>query len=68
MKKLYKILAIAGTMGICAAAILGGVCGFNYYTTQKEAKAAAAELKRREGVVGSDREISYGNKMFGDMD
>ncbi|MCX4326305.1 MAG: VanW family protein [Lachnospiraceae bacterium] len=68
MKKLYKILAIAGTMGICAAAILGGVYGFNYYTKQKEAKAAAAELKRREGVVGSYSEISYGNKMFGDMD
>lgn len=68
MKKLYKILAAAGVTGVCAAAVLGGVYGFNYYTEQKEARAAAAELKRREGIVGSYREVSYGNKMFGDMD
>lgn len=68
MKKLYKILTVAGITGACAIAVLGGVYSFNYYTEQKEAKAAAAELKRREGIVGSYREVSYGNKMFGDMD
>lgn len=68
MKKLYKILAIIGAAGTCAFAALGGVYAFNYYTKQEEAKAAAAELKRREGIVESYSEVSYGNKMFDGID
>lgn len=68
MKKLHKILIAAGIIGTCTFATIGGVYGFNYYVDQKEAKAAAAEIKRREGIVGSYKDISYGNKKLADID
>lgn len=68
MKKLYKVLAVTGVTGVVAIAAMGGVYGVNYYTEQKEARATAAEIKRREGVVGNRREVSYGNKTLGSID
>lgn len=62
MKKLHKILVAAGIIGTCTLAAMGGVYGFNYYVDQKEAKAAAAEIRRRESIVGSYKDIAYGNK------
>ena len=68
MKKLYKVLATVGVTGTIAIAALGGVYGVNYYTEQKEARAAVAEIKRREGIVENRREVSYGNKTLGSID
>ena len=68
MKKLYKVLAAAGVTGAVALAVIGGMYGVNYYAGQKEARAAIAETKRREGIVENRREVSYGNKMLGSID
>lgn len=68
MRKLYKVLAVAGALGVVAVAAIGGVYGVNYYAEQKEARATAAEIKRREGIVENRREVSYGNKMLGSID
>lgn len=68
MKKLYKVLAAASVTGAVALAVIGGMYGVNYYTGQKEAMAAIAETKRREGIVENRREVSYGNKMLGSID
>ncbi|MCI9079329.1 MAG: VanW family protein [Lachnospiraceae bacterium] len=68
MKKLYKALAVAGVAGTVALAAMGGVYGVNYYTEQKEARAAEAEIKRREAIVGNRSEVSYGNKTLGSID
>ena len=68
MKKLHKILVAAGIIGTCTLAAMGGVYGFNYYVDQKEAKAAAAEIRRRESIVGSYKDIAYGNKKLAGVD
>ncbi|MDE6616580.1 MAG: VanW family protein [Lachnospiraceae bacterium] len=68
MKKLYKVLAVMGVTGTIAIAALGGMYIVNYYTEQKEARATAAEIKRREGIVDNCNEVSYGNKMLGSVD
>jgi len=47
MKKLYKVLAAASVTGAVALAVIGGMYGVNYYTGQKEARAAIAESKLR---------------------
>lgn len=68
MKKLQKILLTAFIAVFCIAGVVGGVYGYNYYMDQKEAKEAAAEIKRREGIVESYRDIAYDNKMLNSVD
>lgn len=68
MRKLYKVLAVMGVTGTIAIAVMGGMYSVNYYTEQKEARAAAAEIKRREGIVDNCNEVSYGNKTLGNVD
>ena len=57
-----------GVTGTVAIAAMGGMYSVNYYTEQKEARAAAAEIKRREGIVDNCNEVSYGNKALGNVD
>lgn len=68
MRKLYKVLIVSGMASVVAIASLCGVYGVNYYNEQKEARAAAVEIKRRESIVENRREVSYGNKMLGSID
>jgi len=75
MKKPHKLMLIAAVAGLCVAGAVCGVYGYGYYTEQKKAEAAAAkakaeaeEIKRREGIVDSYKDIAYGNKMAGDVD
>ncbi len=45
-----------------------GVYSVNYYTKQKKARAAAAEIKRHEGRAENYLEVYYGNKTLGNID
>lgn len=68
MKKSQKILLSIIIVVFCITGTISGVYGYNYYINQKKAKAAAAEIKRREELVESYKNIAYGNKLLGDMD
>ncbi len=68
MKKSQKILLTVFIAIFCIVGVVGGIYGYNYYIDQKEAKEAAAEIKRREGIVESYRDIAYGNKMLNNVD
>lgn len=68
MKKSQKILLLNVIVVLCIIGIIGGLYGYHYYAEQKKAREAAAEIKRREGIVESYKDIAYGNKMLGNVD
>lgn len=68
MKKSQKILLFNIIVVLCITGVIGGLYGYNYYVKQKKAKEAAAEVKRREGIVESYKDIAYGNKILGNVD